>query len=240
MKPSVRVYALSRGESMEADTSGQETAVVPLSGEVHLEVGDTPFERVRRVGRVAQTVWAPPGARTRVTAFTDARIAVANAPSSGGGPPFRVSEDEAVVERRGTGSSGRLVHTLIGPDSGADRLIVGETFSDGGIWSSYPPHRHDREDPPHERQHAECFLVTLSPPGGFAVMITYDEDGADESARVLHDGDIVEVESGFHSFAVADGYELSYLWILAGRTRDTLFRTDTRHRWLLEPTHDGV
>lgn len=152
---------------------------------------------------------------------------------------YVVRPEEVRIEHRGRDSWSRVVHDVVGPDQPADRLIVGETFSIGGVWSGYPPHRHDRDDPPHEARLDEMFLIQVHPPSGFGVLLRSSEDGERERAEVVRDGDIIRVAEGYHSFAAAGGHRFYYLWALAGDERVLRPRTDPRHAWLLEaPVED--
>ncbi|NUT91338.1 MAG: 5-deoxy-glucuronate isomerase [Saccharothrix sp.] len=186
----------------------------------------------------ATAVYAPVDTEFEVTG-TGFVAALVSAPGRVHRAPYVVTPADVVVQRRGEGAWAREVHDVVGENLPADRLLVGETFSGDGVWSSYPPHRHDRHDPPHEVEHREVFLVRVSPASGFAVFLRYPDDDAPERAEVVHDGDVVAVDDGFHSFAVAAGHRLYYLWALAGPDRHLGFRTDRRHAWLLESASDG-
>ena len=77
---------------------------------------------------------------------TAGRVALAKA-RAGRELPFRyVAADQVRVERRGAGSCARRVHNFATPDVlDADRLIGCEVITPAGNWSSYPPHKHDRD-----------------------------------------------------------------------------------------------
>ncbi|GAA3333675.1 hypothetical protein GCM10020331_098650 [Ectobacillus funiculus] len=55
------------------------------------------------------------------------------------------------IEQRGILNNKRLVHNIL-PDSDptANSLLVVEVFTESGNWSSYPPHKHDRDNLPEE------------------------------------------------------------------------------------------
>ena len=57
-----------------------------------------------------------------------------------------IAPEEVGVENRGSGSMSRLVHNILPEQKPADSLLVVEVFTDGGNWSSYPPHKHDRDE----------------------------------------------------------------------------------------------
>ena len=88
----------------------------------------------------------------------------------------------------------------------AGPLIVGETLNPPGLWSSYPPHRHE---------HEEIYLYRFDPPDGFGMQMRSASD-ADERGVVVRDGRIERIGSGWHPVVAAPGATLYYLWALAG------------------------
>ena len=129
----------------------------------------------------------------------------------------------------------RTVRTILGPGDPASRLLVGETIHAAlGTWSSFPPHRHDRESEDEVRLE-EVYLYRVDPSNGFGVQLRYDTDTGAEEARIVHDGDIATIPSGFHPVAAMPGHRLYYLWIMAGEGRELRPYLDPRYRWLDEP-----
>ena len=117
---------------------------------------------------------------------------------------------DVVDEERGEGATFRRVRTYVseGP------LIVGETLNPPGLWSSYPPHRHE---------HEEIYLYRFDPTHGFGMQMRSESD-ADERGVVVRDGRIERITSGWHPVVAAPGSRLYYLWALAGAdTLDTEF-----------------
>jgi 5-deoxy-glucuronate isomerase len=123
----------------------------------------------------------------------------------------RVIPPDAVEdEQRGEGATFRRVRTYVseGP------LIVGETLNPPGLWSSFPPHRHE---------HEEIYLYRFDPPDGFGMQMRSESDD-DERGVVVRDGRIERITSGWHPVVAAPGATLYYLWALAGAdTLDTEF-----------------
>jgi 5-deoxy-glucuronate isomerase len=109
-------------------------------------------------------------------------------------------------EVRGEAATMRRVRTYVE----AGPLIVGETLNPPGLWSSYPPHRHE---------HEEIYLYRFDPPEGFGMQMRSESD-ADERAVVVRDGRIERITSGWHPVVAAPGATMYYLWALAGS--DTL------------------
>ncbi len=130
----------------------------------------------------------------------------------------------------------RTVHTALGENFPAQRLLAGETLNPPGNWSSYPPHKHDRANPPHEAVLEEIYHFRLKPANGFGFIWTYTAPGDAEgfsSVFVVEDGDTVLLPKGYHPVVAAPGYQLHYTWVLAGEERRYgAWAEDPRHAWI--------
>jgi 5-deoxy-glucuronate isomerase len=74
----------------------------------------------------------------------------------------------------------------------------------------------------------------LRPVNGFGVQVRYDLDTGSEDLRMVRDGDVAAITSGFHPLVAAPGHDLYYLWILAGEERAMRVHIDPRYRWVNE------
>jgi 5-deoxy-glucuronate isomerase len=235
---------LTAGETWEIGAENESAAVV-LSGRADAAVDGAPLGVAGGRSSVFEapgdTVYAPPGASTSLTAAGDVQLAIAEAAPAPAAeqatdvPPARIIRpgDQRIAEV-GRGNWSRTVRTILGPEHTAVRLLLGETINPPGNWSSYPPHRHDRHDPPREVNLEEVYLFKVDPPGGFGVQLRYDLGGAEE-AFVVRDDDIAVIRAGFHPVAAASGYALYYLWVMAGDGRVMVPYLDPAHAWVQEP-----
>jgi 5-deoxy-glucuronate isomerase len=115
----------------------------------------------------------------------------------------------------------------------AQRLVVGETFNPPGNWSSYPPHKHEVDAYPEEVRMEEIYYYRLNPPQGFGLQRIYTDDRSLDLACAVEDGDTVLLPRGYHPVVAAPGYQLYYLWMLAGHTdRRMKPRDDAEHTWV--------
>lgn len=226
---------LGTGESFEK-TSDDEVLVVVLSGVVDVEVDGQPMGSAGGRASVfdgpGDAVYAPPGSVIRLTAASAAEFAIASAPidnlAPGKARVIRPADQE--IAERGDGNWSRSVRTILGPDDEAGRLLVGETINPPGNWSSYPPHKHDTHNPPHEVQLEEVYLFKLAPEGGFGIQLLYD--GERKDAFMVRDNDVAAIKSGYHPVVGAPGYSLYYLWVMAGNGRQMIPALDPQHAWV--------
>ncbi|HEY3925043.1 MAG TPA: 5-deoxy-glucuronate isomerase [Acidothermaceae bacterium] len=236
----LEVADLEADESLQFVADG-EALVVILSGVLDVEVDGAQLGRAGGRASVfdggGDAVYLPPGAAVKLTEADDgsAAIAVASAPLAdepAANARIITPADHRVVHV-GDGNWARQVRTILGPEHAAGRLLVGETVNPPGNWSSYPPHKHDEDNPPHEVQLEEVYYFKFDPPGGFGVQLRYDgkSDPADE-VFVVRDGDVAIIKSGYHPVVGAPGYSFYYLWVMAGRGRQMAPALDPRHAWV--------
>ena len=238
----LEVADIEAGGSLRFSAEG-ESLVVILHGVLDVEVDGESLGRAGGRASVfdggGDAVYLPPGAVLDVVTLSEAdvagaAIAVASAPlADEPAAPARVIRpaDHRVADV-GEGNWARQVRTILGPEHAAGRLLVGETVNPAGNWSSYPPHKHDEHNPPHEVALEEVYLFKVDPPGGFGVQILYDPGPRGERATVVHDGDVAIIRSGYHPVVGAPGYSLYYLWVMAGQGRQMIPSLDPQHAWV--------
>ena len=137
-------------------------------------------------------------------------------------------------ETRGTGTNTRHVTNILPEWEPADGLLVVEVITPGGGTSSYPPHKHDRDDLPRESALEETYYHRLDPPQGFAFQRVYTDDLSLDETMTVSDGDLTLVPRGYHPCAALHGYDLYYLNVMAGPKRVWRFHNQPAHEWLLK------
>ncbi len=233
------VYRLQAGQQVARPADDSERLVLVLEGHAAVRAGERDFGLVgsRQTvfdGPPAPVILVAPDVPVEVTAATDALIAIASAP---GGPVSRTAlmqPDEILVEIRGSGQTERRVHHLLPPGAEAGRLIAFEVFTPGGNWSSYPPHKHDTEDPPTEARLEEIYFYRFARPDGFAFQRVYTPSRSLDESVAPGDCDVVLVPAGYHPVAAAVGYDCYYLNVMAGPHRAWNFTLDPDHAWLMD------
>jgi len=137
---------------------------------------------------------------------------------------------------RGQGANTRYVCDILPHDDpSAAHLLVVEVLTPAGHSSSYPPHKHDLEQPPTETQLEETYYHRLNPPQGFAFQRVYTDDRSLDEACAVENHDVVMVPRGYHPVVAPHGYDLYYLNVMAGPNRFWVFKNDPAHEWMLAP-----
>ena len=135
---------------------------------------------------------------------------------------------------RGKGTNTRYVCDILPHDDPrAAHLLVVEVITPASHSSSYPPHKHDVEQPPVETLLEETYYHRLNPPQGFAFQRVYTDDRSIDEACAVEDHDVVMVPKGYHPVTAPHGYDLYYLNVMAGPNRFWVFKNDPVHEWML-------
>jgi len=232
------VLRLAPGQAAEREMGDRELCVVVVAGHVHvgsehgewrdLGTRDTPF------GGRPDAAYLPPRTRVRLEAAAGgAELGLCLAPAGEGAEPRVLPADRVEVEIRGHGSLERTIHPILMGDEPADTLLVCEVLTPPGHWSSYPPHKHDRDDPPAETLLEETYYHRVEPARGFALQRVYTADRSLDESLAVADGDVVLVPRGYHTVSAPPGYALYYLNVMAGPVRSWAVANDPDHEWTL-------
>ncbi|MGC8470401.1 MAG: 5-deoxy-glucuronate isomerase [Acetobacteraceae bacterium] len=233
------LHRLADGQRLARETGERECCLVVIEGRAAVSapgigesvIGgrDSPF------AGAPDSLYVPAGSEYSVRAEGPALIALCSAPGVAGARPARLIPAAGIKpERRGRGSNERIVYNILPEWEPADSLLVVEVRTPAGNWSSYPPHKHDRDAPPEETLLEETYYHRIDPPQGFAFQRVYTDDRSLDEALVVQDGDCVLVPRGYHPVGAAHGYDLYYLNVMAGPKRAWRFHNDPAHAWILE------
>ena len=166
-------------------------------------------------------------------------LALCFAPAASGAEPRVLPGADVEVQVRGHGAQERRIHPILMPDREADSLLVCEVLTPEGHWSSYPPHKHDREALPEESLLEETYYHRVSPARGFALQRVYSGDGSLDESVAARDRDVVLVPRGYHTVSAPPGYELYYLNVMAGPARAWAISNDPDHEWTLDGSRNS-
>jgi 5-deoxy-glucuronate isomerase len=232
------VWKLAPGKSARGSETGRETCIVFQTGKGKVTVDGKDFGVLGGRSSVFDgkpwSVYVPPHAKWQVTAEGDCVISVCTAPAKRKSEAFVIAPDALTIITRGQGSNTRYVCNILPEqDLRAESLLVVEVITPNGCTSSYPSHKHDKNNLPHESLLEETYYHRLNPPQGFAFQRVYTDDRKLDESMAVEDGDVVMVPKGYHPCATIHGYDLYYLNVMAGPVRIWKFNNQKEHAWLL-------
>lgn len=237
----LRIVELAPGQSRELTTGEDEHAVLPLAGGCVVETEGHRFDLAGRAtvfSRPTDFAYLPRDAEARITSPGGARLALPFAHASRRLQPAYLPAEAVPVEIRGAGHATRQVNNFLHPDAfETDRLTCIEVLTPEGNTSSYPPHKHDADEPAGRGQAIleEIYYFEIRGAGGTGIHRTYTRDGEIDATVTIRDGDAFLIPRGFHGPCVAlPGYDLYYLNVLAGpaEERSLAFLDDEPHAWI--------
>jgi len=233
------LHRLTPGAAVERPEDDAEVLVLVLEGRASVRAGDTAFPDLGSrdsvfAGSPPPMVLVEPGQAVEVVATAPALIALAAAPGGEIRRTAAIDPATVFVEARGEGRTARRIHHLLPPNAAAGRLLAFEVYTAGGNWSSFPPHKHDTDDPPRECALEELYYYRFARPSGFACQRVYSADRSLDETLTVGDGDLVLVPRGYHVVAAVPGYDCYYLNIMAGPVRAWQFTVDPAHAWLMD------
>jgi 5-deoxy-glucuronate isomerase len=232
------VLKLDAGRTAERRADGKEVCLVPLSGRCAVSADGNEWrdvgERESVFDGAPRALYLPPGTDYQLEAATDLELAVCSAQAERGAEPLLIQPGDIEVEIGGKGNMEREIRPILMEDRPAERLLIVEVLTPNGHWSSYPPHKHDQDNPPDERYLEETYYHRIQPEQGFALQRVYTKDRSLDETLAFQDGDVVLVPKGYHVVSAPPGYDLYYLNVMAGSVREWKIKNDPDHEWLLD------
>lgn len=225
-----------RGNTYSSNTGASELCVVVLSGRWKIKASgeeqEYVCERTSVFEEKAYALYLPSKTRYELIAEKEGEVAFceSNAPKKG---KLSLITPSMIKERHlGGDTFQRTAFDILDENVEANSLLVGETISKPGNWSSYPPHKHDTDNPPHETALEELYFFLFKPKEGFGFQRVYTDDRSLNELFLIEDRSIVLIPSGYHPVVASPGYSLYYLWVLAGKKRILQPYFDPRYKWL--------
>ena len=227
---------LAQGRRYEAETGGNELAIVVLGGVCSVQSSRGEWRRIGGRKSVFEglpyTLYLPLKTSFTVMADSDCDLAFCYSRAEEEHPARLVTPDQVSIEIRGGGNATRQIHAMIPPEFPAHRLLVVEVFTPEGNWSSFPPHKHDVNNPPAEVDLEEIYYYRIERPEGFAIQKVYTADRRIDETLTVRDGELVLVPEGYHPVVAAHGYNVYYLNALAGSARSMASSDDPDYAWV--------
>jgi 5-deoxy-glucuronate isomerase len=230
------VRRVAANDGWRGETGRDEVCLVLLQGACDISWSGGPPSRLGPRESVfasyPHAVYLPPGTPFEIEATATAEIADCRAPAVRTFPARIITREDCGFEIRGGGNATRQIVDILPPSAPADRLMICEVFTPGGNWSSYPPHKHDTDNPPLEADLDEIYYFRMRQPEGYAFQRLYRADGSFDRTFMVRDGDLLLIRDGYHPFVTAPGYDAYYLNVLAGTRRSMAATDDPQYAFL--------
>lgn len=233
-----RLLSLVAGETFVETSGDREILAVIIGGKANFAVNQHHFDAVGGRPNVfagkPHSVYIPCGADYTIAANTAVEVALCSAPSELAVDPYLITPDSVTSGVWGAANFSRGYHQILTqvsqPELPAARLIVGETYTPSGNWSTYPPHKHETDNLPLEAYHEEMYFFKVNPSDGFGMTRFYTDDV--DTGYIVRDNTILMVPHGYHTVVSAPGYTTYYLWFLAGNHRTQAVANDPDVGWV--------
>jgi len=236
---------LEQGERHSATAGAREYVLDIFSGvaSVNVETAEGEKQAYRKVGGRVDVFSGPPvmlyipsRSTFEVVATSAIDVGIFSAPAKQKFSPRLIEGSAVTAKQVGRGNWQRTVYSALAENVPAERLLAGETLNPPGNWSSYPPHKHDRSNPPQEAVLEEIYFFRVKPRQGYGFIWTYtapDDPEGFSTVFAVEDADTALLPKGYHPVVAAPGYELHYTWVLAGEERRYgAWADDPRHAWV--------
>ena len=232
----VRVYRMPAGTSRTFERTGEETAVLLMSGEIEY-AWEGNAQTVSRKDVFTEGPWAlhvATGVKIEVKAVKDSEILVQCTKNDKSFASKLYCPDDAPWGYSSVGKFGnvakRRVNTIVDHDINPDsNMVLGEVLNDRGNWSGYLPHRHPQP---------ELYYFKFDHPEGFGASFVGDDvfKSVDNSFSAIPGGKL-------HPQSVAPGYQMYTCWMIRHLEGNPWLQTDRcedeRYVWLHDAKFDA-
>jgi 5-deoxy-glucuronate isomerase len=238
-----RLY-LGSSKSYATHSRDQEIVIVILGGTCNIKIANKTFENIGKRKNVFQgapyAVYVPCNHRVEIKSNEDCELeaAICYASSNLQTEPYLILPQEVIKGKWGASNFSRTYHKILTEESNrpAQRLIVGETYTPSGNWSTFPPHKHEVDNLPEEAYMEEIYFFKVDPVEGFGLAKHYTDDRSIDSVYTVKNDAILLMPKGYHTVVSAPGYITYYLWVLAGNHRRQAPVADPSLRWVSKTT----
>ena len=220
------------------NTGDYEAALVLLGGKCAVSGDGFAFAEVGERADVfsgkPHTVYLPRHTVYTVKALTALAIAVNESPATRDtAKPTVIAPEQCRVMTLGRDNFTRIATVMLDETFDSEHFYIGEGLIPSGNWSGYPPHRHEFDNPPAEIAMEETYYYRFQPEQGFGIQKVYTPDGTIDETYTVKNHDTVAIARGYHPLCGAPGYQMYYLWTMAGKVnRGLISSKDPKHAWV--------
>ena len=228
---------LAKGTSYAGETGETEVAFVLMGGAFAASGDGWSFEvadgrRSPFTGK-PHCLYLPRRTRYAITALSDVELAYNGSPvTRDTAKPTLIRPADTRHIALGKDNWTRTSEIILDETFDSEHFYIGEGMIPSGNWSGYPSHRHDVNNPPAELDMEETYFYLFDKVGagagepneGFGFQSVYTPEGVvapkfgerlNEAYRVSN-YDTVAIAEGYHPLVGAPGYNMYYLWTMAG------------------------
>ncbi|MCK9266479.1 5-deoxy-glucuronate isomerase [bacterium] len=209
-----------KDQNYNGTTNGEETVLILIEGSIILHLEGKLFAKISRENVFSQppsAIYLPPYLKYSINFLDKTEICLASCVAKGIGQPKLIQSKNMVYSRVGKDGYSRNLVQIVDESFRSEKLIIGETIGDPGSWVSFPPHKHDTNNPPEEVAMEEVYYFKFSPKNGFGTIRIFDD--LEDNVFVIRDNEIITIPKGYHPISVVPGHQIYYLWVMAGDTR---------------------
>jgi len=230
------IINLKPGASHRATEEQKETGIILLQGRGSIDIGSekSSISRKNVFEEKPTGAYVPPGIGWSIEAETAMELAWARTRSEKKSAPALIQPDKIEKLIRGKKTYRREIYNIIDEGTDAGKLLIGETINFPGEWSSFPPHKHDEENLPHEAKLEEVYLFKIQPENGFGLARLYTNNQEIDEALLIKNNSFLLIPRGYHPISAIPGHKLYYLWVLAGEQRELVPNEDPSYAWVNE------
>ncbi len=226
---------LEAGQVFSGLSQEREILLVALAGRAKVTVNGLEFSKVGGRANVfaglPHSVYIPCGSSFTVEALSKFEAALPSAPSNLETAPYEIKPEQVNTGQWGALNYSRKFREILVQPTLAARLIVGETITPSGNWSTYPAHKHE-VNAGGEVFHEEMYYFRVSAPEGWGFTRHYSPEHGYDDTYIVKDDSLLSIPHGYHTYAAAPGYNSYYLWFLAGEARVQGVKLDADHAWI--------
>ena len=232
------VLKLAAGTSYEGDTGESEVAFVLIGGNFAAEGDGWAFEvtdgRKSPFTGKPHCLYLPRRVKYTIKALSDVELAYNGSPATRDtAKPTLIKPENTRHIALGKDNWTRTSEIILDETFDSEHFYIGEGMIPSGNWSGYPSHRHDVNNPPAELDMEETYFYLFDPPQGFGFQSVYKPDGSLNEAYRVQSYDTVAIAEGYHPLVGAPGYQMYYLWTMAGdKGRGLVSSMDPAHAWV--------
>ena len=250
---------LAKGTTYEGDTAETEVALVLIGGNFKAVTTDGEGAVATHLvenGRKSpftgkpHCLYLPRHTKYVITALTDVELAYNGSPATRDtAKPTLIKPEDTRHISLGKDNWTRTSEIILDETFDSEHFYIGEGMIPSGNWSGYPSHRHDVNNPPAELDMEETYFYLFDKVGagagepnqGFGFQSVYTPAGVTapkfgERLNEAYRGEnyaTVAIAEGYHPLAGAPGYNMYYLWTMAGdQGRGLKSSMDPAHEWV--------